>query len=98
MRLQPIVTACLLAGLTLAALRLSIDRGAAHSRRIDFNDSAQTVRAGATPLFFHVRDEHWLQPLAIYANAAMRAVGGDDMSGRIASAVARRDQRRTACS
>jgi hypothetical protein len=40
------------------------------------------------PLFFHVRDEQWLQPAAVYANAAARSVGGDELSGRIASAIA----------
>ncbi len=35
----------------------------------------------------HVRDEHWLQPIAVYANAAVRGIGGEELSGRIASAL-----------
>ena len=86
MRLQPIVTACLLAGLTLLLYGFRLTASPVTPEESAFNTQAQTLRAGATPLFFHLRDEHWLQPLAVYANAAMRAVGGDDMAGRIASA------------
>jgi len=86
MRLQPIVTAWLLAGLTLLLYGFRLTAAPVTAEESAFNVSAQHVHAGATPLFFHVRDEHWLQPLAVYANGAMRAAGGDDMAGRIASA------------
>jgi hypothetical protein len=52
-----------------------------------FNNRAQSIRAAMPPLFFHLRDEHWVQPIGVYANAAVRAIGGDDVSGRIASVV-----------
>ena len=42
----------------------------------------------AHPLLFHVDGDRWLQPVAVYAAAAVRAVGGGDFSGRIASAIA----------
>jgi len=86
MRLQPIVTACLLAGLTLLLYGFRLTAAAVTPEESAFNRSAPTVRSGATPLFFHLRDEHWLQPLAVYANRAMRAAGGGDIAGRIASA------------
>lgn len=86
MRLQPIVTACLLAGLTVLLYGFRLTASPVTPEESAFNTQGQTLRAGATPLFFHLRDEHWLQPLAVYANAAMRAIGGDDMAGRIASA------------
>jgi hypothetical protein len=86
MRLQPIVTACLLAGLTLLLYGFRLTAAPVTPEESAFNTSAQHLRAGATPLFFHVREEHWLQPLAVYANGVMRAAGGDDMAGRVASA------------
>jgi hypothetical protein len=86
MRLQPIVTACLLAGFTLLLYGFRLTAAPVTPEEAAFNTSAQHVQAGATPLFFHVRDEHWLQPLAVYANGVMRAAGGDDMAGRVASA------------
>jgi len=86
MRPQPIVTACLLAGLTLLLYGFRLTAAPVTAEESAFNNAAQNVHAGATPLFFHVRDEHWLQPLAVYANAVMRAVGGGDMAGRLASA------------
>jgi hypothetical protein len=87
MRLQPIVTACLLAGLTLLFYGFRLTAAPVAAEESAFNQASQTVSAGATPLFFHLRDEHWLQPLAVYANRVMRGAGGDDMAGRIASAL-----------
>jgi hypothetical protein len=86
MRPQPIVTACLLAGLTLLLYGFRLTAAPVTPEESAFNRSAQTVRVGATPLFFHLRDEHWQQPLAVYANRAILAAGGDDIAGRIASA------------
>ena len=71
MRPQPIVTACLLAGLTLLLYGFRLTAAPVTAEESAFNNAAQNVHAGATPLFFHVRDEHWLQPLAVYANAVM---------------------------
>ena len=39
------------------------------------------------PLFFHVGDEHWLQPLAVYATALTRLATSSDLAGRLAAAV-----------
>ena len=86
MRLQPIATACLLSALTLLLYGFRLTAAPVAPEESAFNQAAQTVRAGTTPLFFHLRDEHWLQPLAVYANGVMRAAGGDDVAGRIASA------------
>jgi hypothetical protein len=86
MRLQPNVTASVLAVLTLLLYGFRLTAAPVTAGESAFSTSAQTIRAGATPLFFHLREEHWLQPLAVYANAAMRALGGDDIAGRIASA------------
>ena len=86
MRLQPIVAASLLAGLTLLLYGFRLTAAPVTAHESTFNSSAQTIRGGATPLFFHLRDEHWLQPVAVYANAAVRMAGGDDMAGRILSA------------
>src|SRR5688572_32397106 len=87
MRLQPIVTACLLAGIALLFHAFRLTAPPVTPEEAVFNRQAQTIRAGATPLFFHASDV-WLQPAAVYANAAMAALGGDDASGRVASAIA----------
>jgi hypothetical protein len=88
MRLQPIVTACLLAGMTVLFYGFHLGAAPRTPDEIAITAQADTVRVGATPLFFHVNDEHWLQPLAVYATAAVRASGGGDLSGRIVSVVA----------
>lgn len=88
MRLRPIATACVLAVITLMLYAFRLSAPAPAPAESVFNSQAQAIQAGHTPLFFHVRGEHWLQPIAPYANAAMRAIGGDDVSGRLASAVA----------
>ena len=88
MRLRPVATACGLAGIALLVFAFRLSAPPVSKAESDFNTAARTIRIGNTPLFFHVRDEQWLQPAAPYANAAIRAVGGDDLSGRLASAVA----------
>jgi hypothetical protein len=88
MRLQPIVTACLLAGMTVLFYGLQLNDAPRTADEVAINQQAASIRAGATPLFFHVKDEHWLQPLGVYANAAVRAFGGGDHSGRIVSVIA----------
>ncbi|HUQ86920.1 MAG TPA: glycosyltransferase family 39 protein [Vicinamibacterales bacterium] len=87
MRLHPILTACVLAGITLLLYAFHVSAAPLTTDESVFNTQAQSVRAGTPPLFFHVRDEHWRQPLGVYANAAVRVVGGDDMSGRLVSVV-----------
>lgn len=88
MRLRPIATACVLAGITLLLYAFRLSAPPLSPAESTFNVQAQSIRSGHRPLFFHVKNEQWLQPAAVYANAAMRAAGGDDMSGRLASAIA----------
>ena len=85
MRLQPTVTACLLAALTLLLYAFRLTTPPISPDEAAFNARAATVRPGATPLFFRVNDDRWLQPAAVYANAAVGTAGGDDQSGRFAS-------------
>jgi hypothetical protein len=87
MRLQPIVTACLLAGVTLLLYGFRIADAPLSAEETIFAEQARSVGQSA-PLFFHVRDERWLQPIAVYMQALARAVGAGDMSGRIASVTA----------
>jgi hypothetical protein len=81
------ITACVLAGITLLLYAFHVSAVPLTTEESAFNNRAQSLRAGTPPLFFHLREEHWLQPIGVYANAAVRAIGGDDVSGRIASVV-----------
>ncbi len=87
MRLQPIVTACLVAGITLLLYAFRLSAPPLTVQEALFNNVARSIDVRTAPLFVHVRDEQWLQPVAVYANAAVQAVGGGEMSGRIASAI-----------
>jgi len=42
--------------------------------------------ANGFPLFFHLEDEHWLQPVAVYATALAGRMSSPDNAGRLASA------------
>jgi len=84
---RPIATACVLAGLALLLFLFHISTAPLTRDESAFNTQAESIRAGHTPLYFHAVDEHWLQPAAVYANAVARSAGGDDQSGRLASAV-----------
>jgi hypothetical protein len=88
MRLRPIATACVLAGTTLLLYAFQITSPSLSPAELVFNNQARSIRVANPPLFFHARDEQWLQPVAVYANAATRVFGGDDVSGRLASAIA----------
>jgi len=88
MRLRPVATACGLAGIALLLFLFRLSALPLSQAESDFNTQAQSIAYGHTPLFFHVREQQWVQPAAVYANAAIFAVGGDDVSGRLASAVA----------
>jgi hypothetical protein len=88
MRPQPIVTACLLAGMALLLYGFRVSVRPLTPEESAFNNRAQAVHVGATPLFFRTGAEAFLQPIPVYANAMVRAIGGDDVSGRIASAIA----------
>jgi hypothetical protein len=87
MRLHPIVMACVLAGITLLLYAFDLSAAPLTTEESIFNNQGQSLRAGPPPLFFHVRNEHWRQPIGVYSNAAVRAIGGDDMSSRIVSVV-----------
>ena len=84
---RSIITACVLAGITLLLYAFHVSDAPLTTEESIFNNRAQSIRAGTPQLFFHIRDEHWVQPIGVYANAAVRAIGGDDVSGRIASVV-----------
>ena len=88
MRLQPTVTACLLAAVALLLYAYRLTAAPITPDEAAFTARAQSIRAGSTPLFFHVQDERWLQPAAVYATAAAHTAGGDDVSGRFVSAIA----------
>jgi len=88
MRLTPIAAACLLAGIALLFAGYRIDRLPPTNDELVFNVQAETIRSGKPALFFHVAGEKWVQPLAVYANAALRTVGAGRRSGRIVSAIA----------
>ncbi len=44
------------------------------------------IRADGYPLFFHVSDERWLQPVAVYFTALLRLVTSPETAGRLAAA------------
>ena len=87
MRLQPIVTACLLAGIALLLYAFHLDAAPLTPEEAAFNTHGQSIRAGWTPAYFRVRDDQWLQPAAVYANALVQRAGGGEASGRFASAM-----------
>ena len=87
MRLRPIATACVLAGITLLLHGYRLTLAPVTPTESVFNAQSRAVRSGTTPVFFHLSGEHWLQPLPVYTNTAARAIGGDDVSGRVVSAV-----------
>jgi hypothetical protein len=88
MRLRPVVTACLLAGTALLLYAFHVSVAPLTPQEAAFNTHGQSIRGGWTPLFFRVDDGQWLQPIGVYANAAVHAIGGDEISGRVASIVA----------
>src|SRR5829696_4650903 len=81
-----IVAACILAAITLLLYAFHLSAEPLTAEESAFNTHGQSIRAGWTPAFFRVRDDQWLQPAAVYANAAVRRLGGADVSGRFASA------------
>lgn len=88
MRLKPIVAAGVLAGLGILLAGYFLGSGEPAPAELAFNRQAQSVLSGNTPLFFHAGGETWLQPIAVYANAAFRAASAGPTAGRIASAIA----------
>ena len=88
MRLRPVVTACLFAGISLLLYAFHLSAAPLTAQEAAFNTHAQSIRAGWTPLFFRAGDGEWLQPIGVYTNAAVHAIGGDEVSGRIVSVVA----------
>ena len=43
------------------------------------------AQSGSGPLFFHVADDRWLQPLAVYATTLVSVVGGGELSARLST-------------
>lgn len=87
MRLKPILAAGVLAGVGLLLAGYFLRTGAPNPVEQPFNQQAQSVLSGHTPLFFQAGTETWLQPIAVYANAAARAASAGPTAGRIASAI-----------
>jgi hypothetical protein len=87
MRLKPSVAAGLLAGAGLLLSGYFIGTGEPTPAEYPFNAQAQSVLSGNTPVFFHAGGDRWLQPMAVYANAAVRAATAGPTAGRIASAM-----------
>ena len=84
--LRPVATACLLAGVTLLLYGYSIRTTALTADERVFATQSATAFA-ARPMFFHTGGEQWLQPLAVYAGAALKQVGAGDAAGRVAGTV-----------
>ena len=55
---------------------------------VDLLHQADLVGSGASgfPLFFHVGDERWLQPVAVYVTSLVSLVTGPQSAGRLAAA------------
>jgi hypothetical protein len=88
MRLKPNLAAWVMAGVGLLLAVYFLRTGEPTAQEIPFNAQAQSVLGGNTPLFFHAGGDTWLQPIAVYANAAFRAASAGATAGRIASAIA----------
>lgn len=88
MRPQPIVAALLLAGISILVAAYYLRTPTPTAQEVTFNMHAQSVLNGKPAMFFHTAGDQWLQPLAVYLNAAVRAVSPRATSGRIVSAVA----------
>jgi hypothetical protein len=87
MRLPPIATASLIAAIALLLYAFQLGDAPLTPEEAAFNTHGQSIRAGWTPAYFRVRDDHWLQPAGVYANAIVQRAGGGEVSGRFASAV-----------
>lgn len=85
MSLRPTATACILAALTIVAYSIHSPTQLTVDEKV-FADQSRAI-ASTPSLFIHVGDEHWLQPAAVYSAAIIRAAGGGDRSGRIASTI-----------
>jgi len=87
MPLRPFITACVLAGVALASYTFHLTSTPLSASEAVFTQQAQHAFPPHS-LMFHVADDRWLQPVAVYAASVVRAAGGGDYSGRIASAIA----------
>jgi len=85
--MRPIATACLLAGVTVLLYSFQLGRTPLAADESIQLQQAQRVGV-ATPLFFRVEGETWLQPIAVYATAVVGAVGTGEVAGRAVSVVA----------
>jgi hypothetical protein len=82
--LRPVVTACLLAGVTLLLYGFDLDLAPLGPDEPVFADAARSA-ARSPQLFFHIDGDRWLQPAAVYAGAAAHVVVDEQWAGRLAS-------------
>lgn len=82
-----VATASVLAALTLLLYNLQRDSLPLNPDEVAFSRQVNTV-GNARPLFFRVAEDRWLQPVAVYVSAALRAAGGGEQSGRMAGTIA----------
>lgn len=79
--MRPVITACLLVGITLLLYSFGLSGAPVGEQELQFLQAAP----GSGPIYFQVRPDLYLQPIPVYAAAALRAVGGGDQSARLAS-------------
>jgi len=82
--LRPVLTACLLAGVTLLLYGYRVTAAPANPQELQLVSQA---RSGTGPLFFQVSAGEWLQPLPVYATSVVNMIGGGDASARVATVV-----------
>ena len=94
LRLRSIVTGASLAALAFLLYSIQIGRAPLSAHEIQLLQQAQSITetgrdlAGrGTPLFPQIAGEHWQQPMAVYATAAMSAVAPALVASRLASAL-----------
>ena len=83
-RLRSIVTAAAIAGVALAFYGtrlgppppLSADEAALHAQAQSVASNGRDTTGRLAPLFFQAAEDHWLQPIPVYATAAVLKVTG----------------------
>ncbi len=80
--MRPVVTACLLAGVTFLLYSYQLTGEPAGTRESQLLAQAQS---GSGPLFFHAGDGQWLQAFPVYVTSVIWTLGGGDQSARLAS-------------
>ncbi len=80
--LRPVVTACLLASVTLVLYGYRLTDQPANAQESQILEQA---RIGTGPLFFHVGGDQWLQPVLVHLTAIISGIGGGSASARLAT-------------